>query len=607
MKKTASIRNAETWPNLVAMFFDQVEQSGEAPFLWAKQDGVYESQSWHEVAMQVCELAHGLKSLGVKKGSRVLLVSENRPEWLIADIAIMAIGAITVPAYITNTEADHRYIIENSGAKLAIVSNAQLTERVLPAALKSGSLKNIVAIEMAEMVQNAEITMHSWNDLLKVGVASHGSIVNESEAIKRDQTACIIYTSGTGGAPKGVMLHHGAILHNCTGARDALAELGLGNEVFLSFLPLSHSYEHTAGQFFPISIGAQIYYTEADTLAANMLEARPTIMTAVPRLYETLHSRITRGIKKQGGVREQLFNKTVALGRKKLETGSLGLVDSILNAVLSVLVRKKIQQKFGGRLKALVSGGAPLNTEVGLFFLSLGLRILQGYGLTESAPVISVNRPSKIKIETVGAPMTDVTIKIAEDGEILVQGELVMQGYWMNDEATAESIQDGWLHTGDIGHVDDMGRLMITDRKKDIIVNSGGDNIAPQRIEGILTLAPEIAQAMVYGDKRPHLVATLVPDPDWMEQWAKEKGKPSDLQTLSEDEGFHKALAHVVDVINADLSNIEKIRRFIIAQAPFTTDNALMTPSMKIRRHKIFEIYGQRLTGLYSKTKPITQ
>jgi long-chain acyl-CoA synthetase len=607
MKKTASIRNAETWPNLVAMFFDQVEQSGEAPFLWAKQDGVYESRSWHEVAMQVCELAHGLKSLGVKKGSRVLLVSENRPEWLIADIAIMAIGAITVPAYITNTEADHRYIIENSGAKLAIVSNAQLTERVLPAALKSGSLKNIVVIEMAEMVQNAEITMHSWNDLLKVGVASHGSIVNESEAIKRDQTACIIYTSGTGGAPKGVMLHHGAILHNCTGARDALAELGLGNEVFLSFLPLSHSYEHTAGQFFPISIGAQIYYTEADTLAANMLEARPTIMTAVPRLYETLHSRITRGIKKQGGMREQLFNKTLALGRKKLEMGSLGLVDSILNAVLSVLVRKKIQQKFGGRLKALVSGGAPLNTEVGLFFLSLGLRILQGYGLTESAPVISVNRPSKIKIETVGAPMTDVTIKIAEDGEILVQGELVMQGYWMNDEATAESIQDGWLHTGDIGHVDDMGRLMITDRKKDIIVNSGGDNIAPQRIEGILTLAPEIAQAMVYGDKRPHLVATLVPDPDWMEQWAKEKGKPSDLQTLSEDEGFHKALAHVVDVINADLSNIEKIRRFIIAQAPFTTDNALMTPSMKIRRHKIFEIYGQRLTGLYSKTKPITQ
>ena len=595
----ASTRNAETWPNLVAMFFDQVEQGGEAPFLWAKLDGTYKSRSWREAAMQVSELAHGLKSLGVKKGDRVLLVSENRPEWLIADVAIMATGAITVPAYITNTETDHRYIIENSGAKLAIVSSTKLIERVLPAALKAGSLKDIVAIKMPDMGQNVGVTLHSWDDLLKVGAASHENIVAESETIKRDQTACIIYTSGTGGAPKGVMLHHGAILHNCTGARDALAELGLGKEVFLSFLPLSHSYEHTAGQFFPLSIGAQIYYTEADTLAANMLEARPTIMTAVPRLYETLHSRITRGVRKQGGKKEQLFNKAVELGRKKIEAGGLGLMDSILNAVLSILVRKKVQQKFGGRLKALVSGGAPLNPDIGLFFLSLGLRILQGYGLTESAPVISVNRPSNIKIDTVGAPMTDVTVKVAEDGEILVQGELVMQGYWMNDEATAESIQDGWLHTGDIGHVDDMGRLMITDRKKDIIVNSGGDNIAPQRIEGILTLAPEIAQAMVYGDKRPHLTAILVPDSDWMEQWATDNGKPGDLQALSKDEDFHKALAHVVDGINSDMSNIEKVRRFIIAQEAFTIDNALMTPSMKIRRHKIIEIYGERLKGLY--------
>ena len=432
-------------------------------------------------------------------------------------------------------------------------------------------------------------------------MATHENIITESEVIKRDQTACIIYTSGTGGAPKGVMLHHGAILHNCTGAHDALIELGLGKEVFLSFLPLSHSYEHTAGQFFPISIGAQIYYSEADSLAANMLEARPTIMTAVPRLYETLHARITRGVKKQGGIKEHLFKKTLELGRKEIEMSSLGLVDYVLNVILSLIVRKKIQQKFGGRLKALVSGGAPLNTEVGLFFLSLGLRILQGYGLTESAPVISVNRPSKIKIETVGAPMTDVTIKIAKDGEILVQGELVMQGYWMNDEATAQSIQNGWRHTGDVGHLDDMGRLIITDRKKDIIVNSGGDNIAPQRIEGILTLAPEIAQAMVYGDNRPHLTATLVPDPDWTEQWAKENNKPNDLQALSEDESFYSALAHVIDGINDNMSNIEKIRRFIVTHEPFTIDNAQMTPSMKIRRHKIIEIYGQRLVELYGK------
>ena len=602
MKTTTGVRNANTWPNLVTMFFDQAEQGGDAPFLWGKEEGEYEPQSWREIANQVTQLACGLKSLGIKKGARVLLVSENRPEWLIADIAIMAIGAITVPAYITNTESDHLHIIENSGAKLAIVSNAKLTEKVLPAAKKSSGLEDIVTMELPKAVQNAAVKFHSWTELLKSGMKSDDNIAAESEVIKRDQTACIIYTSGTGGLPKGVMLPHGAILHNCTGARDALLELGLGDEVFLSFLPLSHSYEHTAGQFFPISIGAQIFYSEADALAANMLEARPTIMTAVPRLYETLHSRITRGVKKQGGIKEHLFNKTLALGRKKIKTGHLGLVEGILNFFLSVLVRKKVQQNFGGRLKALVSGGAPLNTEIGLFFLSLGLRILQGYGLTESAPVISVNRPSKIKIDTVGAPMTDVTVKIAKDGEILVQGELVMQGYWMNEEATADAIQDGWLHTGDIGHIDNVGRLMITDRKKDIIVNSGGDNIAPQRIEGILTLAPEIAQAMVYGDNRPHLTAAIVPDPDWIEQWAKENNKPNDLRTLSEDKNLYKALARAIDPINENLSNIEKIRRFIIATAPFSIDNAMMTPSMKIRRHKIFETYGHRLIELYDKS-----
>ncbi|MBT4932299.1 MAG: long-chain fatty acid--CoA ligase [Rhodospirillaceae bacterium] len=581
-------RIAETWPNLVTMFFDQAEQGGNAPFLWAKHDGAYVSQSWAQTAIQVSELARGLKSLGVVAGDRVLLISENRPEWLIADIAIMAAGAITVPGYVTNTEADHRYLIENSGAKAAIVSSVKLFERVLAAALKADSMEDIITIEKPELEQHVGVNLHTWSDVLKTGSGAHESIVSQSESMKRDQTACIIYTSGTGGAPKGVMLHHGAILHNCTGARDALTELGLGEEVFLSFLPLSHSYEHTAGQFFPISIGAQIYYCEADTLAANMVDARPTIMTAVPRLYETLHARITHGVRQQGGAKEKLFNKTVQLGRKKILNGGLGPIDGSLDAILSKLVRKKVQARFGGRLKALVSGGAPLNPDIGLFFQSLGLCILQGYGQTESGPVVSVNRPSNIKMDTVGPAMTDVTVKIADDGEILVQGELVMQGYWMNDKATGECIQDGWLHTGDIGHMDEHARLLITDRKKDIIVNSGGDNIAPQRIEGILTLEPEIAQAMVYGDKRPHLVALLVPDPDWLEQHPQ-----------ASDEELHKALGPVIEKINAGLSNIERVRRFIIAEGPFTIDNALMTPSMKIRRHKINEIYGERLTALY--------
>ena len=592
-------RKAENWPNLVTMFLDRAEVGGEAPFLWARQEGTYKSRSWREAATQVSELARALKSLGVEKGDRVMLVCENRPEWLIADVAIMATGGITVPAYVTNTEADHRHIIENSGAKVAIISKAGFVDRVLPAAVKTDIVKDIIAIEKPDVDQNVGVNLYQWDELLEKGAALHDNIVEGTENLRRDETACIIYTSGTGGAPKGVMLSHGAILHNCAGARDAIQELGLDDEVFLSFLPLSHSYEHTVGQFFPISISAQIYYCEADTLAANMLEARPTIMTAVPRLYESLHSRITRGVKKQGGKKEQLFNKTVELGRKKIENDGLGLIDGITNAVLSKLVRKKVQQKFGGRLKAMVSGGAPLNPDIGFFFLSLGLRILQGYGLTESAPVISVNRPSAIKIDTVGAPMKDVTVKIAEDGEILVKGELVMQGYWMNEDATSECIKDGWLHTGDIGVFDDQGRLMITDRKKDIIVNSGGDNISPQRIEGILTLEQEIAQAMVYGDKHPNLVAAIVPDPEWLEQWATDNCKENDLGVLSDDKDLHKALAKVIEGVNAGMSNIEKVRRFIIASEPFTIDNALMTPSMKIRRHKIIEIYGERLIGLY--------
>ena len=589
----------EEWPNLVTMFFNQARQGGDKEFLWSKKDQDFTAQSWVEVAEKVNKIAFGLKSLNIEKGDRVLLVSENRPEWLIADIAIMAAGGITVPAYVTNTENDFLHIISNSYSKLAIVSTERLVERVLPAANKAKCLDHIIAIESPCNVVTDTIQIHSWDQMLKMEIASHKADFSKYENIKRDQTACIIYTSGTSGSPKGVMLHHGAILHNCAGARAALEELGLGREVFLSFLPLSHSYEHTAGQFFPISIGAQIYYCDAENLASSMQLAKPTIMTAVPRLYESLHSRIIRGVKKQGGKKELLFNKTVALGRKKIESERLNLFEVVLNEILSVLVRKKIKYMFGGRLKALVSGGAPLNPDIGFFFMSLGLRILQGYGLTESAPVISVNRPSNVKIDTVGAPLTDVKVKIAKDGEILVQGELVMQGYWNDDQATNESIQNGWLHTGDIGHLDDMGRLVITDRKKDIIVNSGGDNIAPQRIEGILNLSPEISQAMIYGDKRPHLSAIVVPDDEWLDQWSSENGKPKELKFLYEDQELKKALALVIEDINSKLSNIEKIRHFIIAQTPFTIDNALMTPSMKIRRHKISALYKNDLDQLY--------
>src|SRR5205823_5568235 len=327
---------------------------------------------------------------------------------------------------------------------------------------------------------------------LDTGAAQPDPVAQRVDALAPDDIACIIYTSGTGGAPKGVMLSHRNILANCRGAYRLLEMLGFGEEVFLSFLPLSHSYEHTAGMFFPISIGAEIYFAEgADTLAANLLEARPTIMTAVPRLYETMHQRIRLGIQRERGLKRRLFERAVAIGRKRLDDTPLSFGDRMLDPVLDRLVRDKVRARFGGRLKAIISGGAPLNPEIGGFFVALGVELLQGYGQSEAAPVICCNPPGRIKIDTVGPPVDGVEVRIAEDGEILVAGDNVMKGYWGAPEETARTLVDGWLHTGDVGHLDADGYLTITDRKRDFIKNSGGDMISPARVEGALTLAPE--------------------------------------------------------------------------------------------------------------------
>jgi long-chain acyl-CoA synthetase len=447
--------------------------------------------------------------------------------------------------------------------------------------------------------------VHQWERLIARGAeVPDDELAQRLARQKRDDCCCIIYTSGTGGTPKGVMLSHGSILCNCMGAYDLLCDFGLGDEVFLSFLPLSHAYEHTAGQFFPISIGAEIYYAESvDKLVDNMAEVRPTLMLAVPRLYEVMHQRITRAVDKTSGFRRRLFARAVALGRKKYEnSGSLGPVERLVDLVAELLVRRKVRQRFGGRLKALVSGGAALNYEIGLFFTALGVRLLQGYGQTEASPVVSANRPFRIKLHTVGPPLKGLEARIAADGEILLRGEAVMSGYWRDPAATAAAIRDGWLHTGDIGVLDADGYLQITDRKKDIIVLSGGDNVSPVRIEGFLTLQPEISQAMVFGDKRPHLVALIVPDAEFATAWARQRGKPNDLAALIGDAEFAAALTAAVDRVNKDLSPIEKIRRSVFVAEPFTTENGLMTPSLKIKRHKIRERHGAALEKLYERS-----
>ena len=589
--------------NLPLLFFSQVERLAADPFLWRKEEDQWQSISWHEASEAVKVLSRGLRALGVSGGDRVGLVSENRPEWLIADLAIMSAGAVTVPAYTTNTVDDHAHILEDSGAKVVIVSNADLAERVIPAAKRAGAT-TVIAIDEPDQSSAEGVRVLSLESIRDRAGTIPDDVETEAGKSHRGDAACIIYTSGTGGLPKGVVLSHGSIICNCMGAHQLLQALpgyGEDTERFLSFLPLSHSYEHTAGQFFPLSIGAQIYYAEGvEKLVQNMAEVQPTIMTAVPRLYETIHSRIVRGVDQAGGLRAKLFKSAVALGRRRYEApDQMGIGERAFDRLLDRLVRSKVQSRFGGQLKAFVSGGAPLNYDIGVFFHSLGLRVLQGYGQTEAAPVISCNPPERVKMHTVGPPLSGVEVRIADDGEILVKGELVMLGYWNDAEATSKTVKDGWLHTGDIGIMDDDGYIQITDRKKDIIVNSGGDNLSPQRVEGMLTVEPEINQAMVYGDKRPHLVAVIVADPDFAEEWANSHGCENDAETLATNEEFIKAMADAVARVNENVSVIERVRHFIIATEPFTIENEMMTATLKIRRHVIRNTYGVSLEALY--------
>ena len=590
----------DTWQSLPSMFFEIAEEGGDNAFLWAKIDGSYRPLSWRDTAARVRELAKGLAALGVAAGDRIAIVAENRPEWAIADLAIMTMGAISVPAYTTNTVRDHRHVLTDCGAKGAIVSTRALAARLLPAAAETAETEFIVSMEATEPGA-FDMALYDWAEVMAMGAKSEHDLEPALQALSRHDVACLIYTSGTGGNPKGVMLSHGAIMINCHSACELLRLLGLGDEVFLSFLPLSHAYEHTAGLYFPISIKAQIYYAESiETLAANLTEARPTIMVSVPRLYEVMHRRIVLGLKRQSALKQSLFAKAVALGRKEYDKpGSLGLVQAALNWVLERLVRDKVRARFGGRLKAMISGGAPLNPEVGIFFTALGVRLLQGYGQTEAAPVISCNPPARVKLHTVGPALERVEVKIAEDGEILARGEMIMNGYWNDETSTRSVLRDGWLHTGDIGHLDQDGYIQITDRKKDIIVLSGGDNLSPQRVEGMLTLQPEIGQAMVYGDKHAHVVALLVPDEDFVREWQRGNGAGDDSASLAGNGDFMKALGEAVKRANADLSPTERVKRHIMAEAPFTVDNEQMTPTLKVRRHKVLEIYREALEALY--------
>lgn len=566
-------REYPDWPNCAALMFACARRYGDRPALWAKREGAWRSTSWREVGRQAASLARALRARGVAAGDRVVIVSENRPEFPVADTAIMALRAISVPTYTTNTPADHAHILRDCGARAAIVSTRALVRRVLEGAAEAGGLDLLVAIDDPG---ETDIPVLRWAEAV-ADPAPPDDIEAEAALIPREQTACLIYTSGTGGTPKGVMLPHRAILSNCRGAFELLRPLNLQDETYLSFLPLSHSYEHTCGQFFLLSIGSQIHYSAgADRIAAEMLEVRPTVMTAVPRLFEVIRGRILAQVEREGGWKQRLFDLALSQGLKRVKGESLGLL-GLIDPLLDRLVRAKVRARFGGRLKGIMSGGARLDPEIGRFFLALGIPIMQGYGQTEAGPVVAANPPNRIRIDTVGLPLPGVEVRIAEDGEILVRGELVMQGYWGNEEATRAAITaDGWLHTGDVGALDADGYLRITDRKKDFIKTNGGDMVSPARVEGLLMQQPGIAQAVVAGDGRPHLVALIVPA----------EGADEVAVTLA------------VEAANKRLSVAERVRRWRLVE-PFTIENGMMTPTQKIRRPAVLGQYREAVAGLY--------
>ena len=576
----------ERFASLVALFFARAAERGDRPFLWRKLDGSWQSITWGQAARTVASLAAALRDMGLEPGDRVMLVSENRPQWCIADLAIMAAGCVTVPAYTTNTTRDHAHIVENSGARAAIVSTAKLAKPLLPALARSSACEHVIAIEQGPRERIGTLRLHDWEALIAAHPGDPAACAGQAD-FGREDLACIVYTSGTGGSPRGVRQHHGSILHCVAGARAIIAEdFPQGDEVFLSLLPLSHAYEHSGGQYLPILLGAEIYYAESlERLSANIEEVRPTIMVVVPRLFELMRARILKQIEKQGRLAQWLLAKALATRGQAPTT----LIERATDTLLALTIRRSVRGKFGGRVKALVSGGAPLNPEVGGFFQALGLTVLQGYGQTEAGPIVSCNRPrAGIAMDTVGPPLVGVEVRIAADGEILVRGENVMHGYWRNDAETRAVLGDGWLHTGDVGHLDPAGRIVITDRKRDLIVNDKGDNVSPQRVEGMLTLEPEIAQAMVTGDRRPYLVGLIVPDREW-------------LATLPPETDVARALTAVVDRVNTHLSVIERVRRVLVADAPFTIEDGTLTPSLKTRRHVLRERYGARLDGLYAR------
>ncbi len=586
-------------------FLNCAARYGDETALKYKEGGVYRDISWRAFADAVRDVALGLSKLGVVRGDRVAILSENRPEWAISDLAILSEGAITVPIYQTNTARQVAYILNNAEAKAVIVSTAEQLQKITEAGSDLTSLEKVVVMDPV-----SEGDVIPFDLLRQMGKELHEQQPelfqqHVARAVTSD-TATIIYTSGTTGDPKGVMLTHGNILFNCDAAGPAVPVSH--KDTCLSFLPLSHVFERTVGQFFMIFNGITIAYAESvDTVAENMGEVRPTVMISVPRLYEKMHARVLEKVKDSPAIRQRIFFWGIGIGQKLTPYRLAGKRGPLLlqlgYAVADHLVFSKIKERLGGRLRYFISGGAPLSQEIAEFFYAAGVTIVEGYGLTETSPVITANRHDRIKFGAIGLPLDGVEVKIAEDGEILTRSPSVMKGYFRNEQATRDMIDDaGWLHTGDVGVMDEDGFVTITDRKKDIIVTSGGKNVSPQNIENLLTMDPYISQVVVYGDRRKYLTALVVPDFEKLTQEMKAQGlQAASDKELVEDPRTYAFMMSRVETLQKDLARFEKIKRIALLDQELTQENGEITPTMKVRRKTITAKYGALLEKLYEE------
>lgn len=592
----------QTLPELFSSVFSHFRgQSNKSPIA-RKVNGTYQSISYDSLEEDYRHLAAYLKTHGIEKDDRVAILSENRPGWYLADMAILSLGAIDVPLYPSLPPNQIEYILKNCGAKGVIVSNMLQLGKIL------SIWQNLDELSMVIVMNKLEEAIEDVIDLTRAKTEGKRLLQDKPwllDGIKTDpeDIATIIYTSGTTGLPKGVMLTHKNICENVKSCSSVIRIDESDN--CLSFLPLSHAYERTGGYYLMFACGAQIFLCESvETISLNISESRPTLIFTVPRLFDRMKTSILKTATSEGGVKQKIFFWAVRTGEKfhkQLDEGKVSKLVGIQHELADKLVYSKIRKKFGGHLRYFVSGGAALPLKTGEFFQSLEITILEGFGLTETSPVTHINRPEKVKFGTVGPAVKNVQVRIAEDGEILLKGPNIMKGYWNDEAATADVIRDGWFYSGDIGEIDADGYLKITDRKKHIIVTSGGKNIAPLPIENLILDSPFVDQAMIVGEKRPFLIALIVPDFAKLTEYAAEHNIKADTnRKLIDNKEIVLIYEKLLRSLSRQLATHEKVRKFLLVDEPFTLENELMTPTLKMKRKEIIKKYSPEIDNLYN-------